>query len=71
MFACALFYSRLHVSALPDSLPCRDDEFADVYQFVRAKLIDNTGGSVIYTRFSILLDFISVHNIKMPLTLLE
>lgn len=38
----------LHVSAVPESLPCRDDEFADVYQFVRAKIVDKTGGSVWY-----------------------
>ena len=37
-------FSRLHVSALPDSLPCREDEFADIYHFVRSKLEDGTGG---------------------------
>ena len=36
--------ARLHISALPDSLPCRDDEFADIYQFVQSKISDSTGG---------------------------
>ncbi|XP_064479532.1 origin recognition complex subunit 1-like isoform X2 [Ornithodoros turicata] len=35
---------RLHVSAVPDSLPCREQEFADVYSFVEGKLLDGTGG---------------------------
>ncbi|XP_072173400.1 uncharacterized protein [Diadema setosum] len=35
---------RLHVSAVPDSLPCRDQEFADIYAFVKSKLLDGTGG---------------------------
>lgn len=35
---------RLHVSAVPDSLPCRDQEFADIYSFVKSKLLDGTGG---------------------------
>ncbi|XP_042212573.1 origin recognition complex subunit 1-like [Homarus americanus] len=36
--------ARLHVSAVPDSLPCREDEFQDIYSFVEGKLMDNTGG---------------------------
>ncbi|NXN80221.1 ORC1 protein, partial [Bombycilla garrulus] len=35
---------RLHVSAVPDSLPCREEEFQDIYNFVESKLIDGTGG---------------------------
>nr|XP_006126462.1 origin recognition complex subunit 1 isoform X1 [Pelodiscus sinensis] len=35
---------RLHVSAIPDSLPCREEEFQDIYNFVESKLIDGTGG---------------------------
>jgi len=38
--------ARLHISALPDSLPCREDEFADIYQFVQSKISDGTGGYV-------------------------
>ena len=41
-------FVRLHISALPDSLPCRDDEFADIYQFVQSKISDSTGGYVLY-----------------------
>ena len=37
---------RLHISARPDSLPCREEEFADIYQFVRGKISDGTGGFV-------------------------
>ncbi|XP_043942787.1 origin recognition complex subunit 1 [Protopterus annectens] len=36
--------ARLHVSAVPESLPCREQEFQDVYNFVESKLIDGTGG---------------------------
>jgi len=35
---------KLHVSAVPTSLPCRDKEFNDVYNFVEGKLVDGTGG---------------------------
>lgn len=35
---------RLHVSAIPKSLPCREEEFQDIYNFVESKLIDGTGG---------------------------
>ncbi|NXY90956.1 ORC1 protein, partial [Alcedo cyanopectus] len=34
----------LHVSAIPESLPCREEEFQDIYNFVESKLIDGTGG---------------------------
>lgn len=36
--------SRLHVSAVPESLPCRENEFQDIYSFVEGKLMDGTGG---------------------------
>ncbi|XP_048458056.1 origin recognition complex subunit 1 [Rhincodon typus] len=36
--------ARLHVSALPESLPCREQEFQDIYNFVESKVIDGTGG---------------------------
>ncbi|KAK3749425.1 hypothetical protein RRG08_003274 [Elysia crispata] len=36
--------SRLHVSAVPDSLPCREKEFSDIFGFVESKIIDGTGG---------------------------
>ncbi|XP_078526743.1 origin recognition complex subunit 1 [Lissotriton helveticus] len=35
---------RLHVSAVPDSLPCREQEYQDIYSFVESKLLDGTGG---------------------------
>ena len=30
--------------ALPETMPCREDEFADIYQFVQSKVMDETGG---------------------------
>ncbi|GFR68035.1 origin recognition complex subunit 1 [Elysia marginata] len=36
--------SRLHVSAVPDSLPCREKEFSDIFGFVESKIVDGTGG---------------------------
>ena len=44
-FICVFgFDFRLHVSAVPSSLPCRDKEFTDIYNFVEGKLLDGTGG---------------------------
>ncbi|KAK2889257.1 hypothetical protein Q8A67_014632 [Cirrhinus molitorella] len=36
--------TRLHVSSVPESLPCREQEFQDIYNFVESKVIDGTGG---------------------------
>lgn len=36
--------SRLHVSAVPKSLPCREEEFNNIYTFLEGKLIDKSGG---------------------------
>ncbi|XP_045061374.1 origin recognition complex subunit 1 isoform X1 [Coregonus clupeaformis] len=36
--------ARLHVSAVPESLPCREQEFQDIYNFVESKVMDGTGG---------------------------
>lgn len=35
---------RLHVSSVPESLPCREQEFQDIYNFVESKITDGTGG---------------------------
>jgi origin recognition complex subunit 1 len=35
---------RLHTSAVPDQLPCRDREFSEIYEFLRAKLDARVGG---------------------------
>ncbi|XP_046737987.1 origin recognition complex subunit 1 [Diprion similis] len=36
--------ARLHVSAIPKSLPCREEEFNNIYTFLEGKLTDNSGG---------------------------
>lgn len=36
--------AKLHVSSVPESLPCREQEFQDIYSFVESKIIDSTGG---------------------------
>ncbi|XP_050296244.1 origin recognition complex subunit 1 [Anthonomus grandis grandis] len=36
--------TQLHVSYVPTSLPCREKEYLDVYNFLRAKLDDGCGG---------------------------
>jgi len=36
--------TRLHVSAVPKSLPCREEEFNNIYTFLESKLLDNSGG---------------------------
>lgn len=35
---------RLHVSAVPSSLPCRDKEFEEIYSFLATNLEDEIGG---------------------------
>lgn len=37
---------RLQVSAVPDSLPCREKEYASIYEFIVGKLTDGTGGCI-------------------------
>ncbi|XP_043247797.1 origin recognition complex subunit 1 [Colletes gigas] len=36
--------SRLHVSAVPKSLPCREEEFNNIFTFLKGKLEDKSGG---------------------------
>ncbi|KAL0122996.1 hypothetical protein PUN28_007563 [Cardiocondyla obscurior] len=38
--------TRLHVSVVPKSLPCREQEFNNIYTFLESKLMDNSGGSI-------------------------
>ncbi|RKF64379.1 Origin recognition complex subunit 1 [Erysiphe neolycopersici] len=37
---------RLHVSSVPESLPCREDEFATVYSHLEAAIIEGTGACI-------------------------
>ena len=36
--------AQLHVSVVPTSLPCREDEFANILGYVESKLESGTGG---------------------------
>nr|XP_003705940.1 PREDICTED: origin recognition complex subunit 1 [Megachile rotundata] len=38
--------SRLHVCAVPKSLPCREEEFNNIFTFLRGKLEDKSGGCI-------------------------
>jgi origin recognition complex subunit 1 len=38
--------TRLHVAAVPKSLPCREKEFDNIYRFVEGKILDGAGGCV-------------------------
>jgi origin recognition complex subunit 1 len=38
--------SRLHVSSVPDSLPCREGEFSLVYSHLEAAITDGTGNCI-------------------------
>ena len=38
--------SRLHVAAVPDTLPCREEEFATVYSHLEAAISDGTGSCI-------------------------
>lgn len=35
---------RLHVSAVPKSLPCREKEYMDIYSFLEGNIVDKIGG---------------------------
>jgi origin recognition complex subunit 1 len=35
---------RLHVAAVPKSLPCREKEFDNIYRFIEGKVYDRAGG---------------------------
>lgn len=35
---------RLHVATTPETLPCREREFSNIYTFIKNKLIDGVGG---------------------------
>lgn len=37
---------RLHVSAVPKSLPCREEEFNNIFSFLRSKILDESSGLV-------------------------
>ncbi|KAA0183340.1 hypothetical protein HAZT_HAZT001042 [Hyalella azteca] len=37
---------RLHASAVPESLPCRENECQQLYDFIQTKLCDGTGGCI-------------------------
>uniref|UniRef100_A0A182PTV8 Origin recognition complex subunit 1 n=1 Tax=Anopheles epiroticus TaxID=199890 RepID=A0A182PTV8_9DIPT len=40
----ALARERLHVSATPSSLPCREKEYEEIYNFLEGKIFDGCGG---------------------------
>ena len=42
----AIARKRLHVSAVPTSLPCREKEFTEIYSFLEGNLIDEVGGCI-------------------------
>lgn len=35
---------KLHVSKVPDSLPCRESEYSDIFNFVYSKLSTDSSG---------------------------
>ncbi len=35
---------RLHVGSVPETLPCREQEFDEIFCFTEAKIADGTGG---------------------------
>lgn len=42
----AIARKRLHVSAVPTSLPCRENEFKEIYSFLEGNLLDEVGGCI-------------------------
>lgn len=39
-----LALKRLHSSSIPESLPCRETQFKDIFNYVESKLIEGIGG---------------------------
>jgi len=44
MSVCLCVALRLHVSAIPESLPCRQEEYNEICSFVESRLLDHSGG---------------------------
>lgn len=42
----AIVRKRLHVAAVPKSLPCREKEFSEIYSFLEGNLRDEIGGCI-------------------------
>jgi origin recognition complex subunit 1 len=42
----AMARKRLHVSAVPKSLPCREKEYMEIYSFLEGNLLDQIGGCI-------------------------
>uniref|UniRef100_A0A182Q8K4 Origin recognition complex subunit 1 n=1 Tax=Anopheles farauti TaxID=69004 RepID=A0A182Q8K4_9DIPT len=42
----AIARQRLHVSATPSSLPCREKEYEEIYNFLEGKIIDGCSGCI-------------------------
>lgn len=42
----AIARKRLHVSAVPTSLPCREKEYTEIYSFLEGNLLDEVGGCI-------------------------
>lgn len=42
----AIARKRLHVSAVPTSLPCREKEYQEIYSFLEGNLLDEVGGCI-------------------------
>ena len=36
--------NRLSSNAIPDSLPCRESQFKDIFSFIESKLLEGSGG---------------------------
>jgi len=47
-----LALKRLHSSSIPESLPCRETQFKDIFNYVESKLTEGIGGLDIRTIFS-------------------
>lgn len=43
--------AQLHVGVVPDTLPCREEEFANILGYVESKLESRTGGYVVRLAF--------------------
>lgn len=39
-----LALQKLHSSSVPERLPCREEQFKDIFKFVEQKLRENEGG---------------------------
>jgi Cdc6-like AAA superfamily ATPase len=59
--------NRLHVKAVPDSLPCREDEFLEIQEHLESAIEDGTGSCICMFVKSYACTILLQHNLQINL----